>query len=200
MQTVMPPALGALHTSAHAADAAGLEQNNAAQPAPRAKQVASQHSGTLGNGGTPTTVMVSLLKFSITSATLSAADCAPCETLSTRDSALKAAWSAAWSKLRCSLSAPSCRSAQQAQLSFMLSGECHCSLQRCHQALSCRTAEQLEGALRHWGACAGAVAGGLQAVSGTSAALVPAGMHRQLEEQAHTAQAPRPGSSLSRPI
>ena len=143
MQTVMPPALGALHTSAHAADAAGLEQNNAAQPAPRAKQVASQHSGTLGSGGTPTPVMVSLLKLSITSATLPAADCAPCETLSTRDSALKAAWSAAWSKLRCSLSAPSCRSAQQAQLSFMLSGECHCSLQSCHQALSCRLAGQV---------------------------------------------------------
>ena len=134
--------------------------DNAAQPEPRAKQMASQHSCTLENGGTPATVMVSLLKFSIRSAMLSAADCAPCETLSTRDSALEAAWSAAWSRLRCSLSAPSCRSARQAQLSFVLSGECHCSLQSCHQALSCRLAGQVEGALRHWGASAGAGVGG----------------------------------------
>ena len=115
----------------------------------RAKQVASQHSRTLKDCGTPTTVMVSLLKLSITSATLPAADCAPCETLSTKDSALEVAWSAAWSKLRCSLSTPSCRSAQQAQLSFVQSGECHCSLRSCHQALSCRTPVQFVKALRH---------------------------------------------------
>ena len=102
---------------------------------PRAKQAASQQSCTLSTGGTPATSIFSLLKLSITSATLSAADCAPCETLSTRDSALEAAWFAAWSKLRCSLSAPSCRSAKQAQLSLVLSGECHCSVRSCHQAL-----------------------------------------------------------------
>ena len=158
MQNVMPPTLAALHTGAHAADAAELAWNNAAQPAPRAKQAASQHSCTLSTGGTPATLMVSLLKLSITSATLSAADCAPCETLSTRDSALEAAWSAAWSKLRCSLPAPSCRSAQQAQLSLVW----RVPLQLAELpsgSLSCRTAGQFRGALRHWGASACAVAG-----------------------------------------
>ena len=92
---VMPPALVAPHPGAHAADAAELAHSSTAQPAPTAKRVASQHSCMLRRGGTQTMVMVSLLRLSITSATLSAADCPPRETWSTRDSALEAAWSAA---------------------------------------------------------------------------------------------------------
>lgn len=45
------------------------------------------------------------------------------------------------------------------QLSFALSGKCRCSLESCCQARSCRTAGKFGGALRRWGAGAGAAAG-----------------------------------------